>query len=46
MRRRNNISFKSHVGWDVTDHAETALRRRKWYVAKPFETSSQRLIDK
>ena len=28
MRRRSNVSFWSHLGWDVADHIETSSRRR------------------
>ena len=31
-RRRNDVSFSSHVGRDVADHAEASSRRRDWYV--------------
>ena len=32
MRRRSDVSFWSHLGWDVADHIETSSRRRYWYV--------------
>ena len=46
MRRRSDVSFSSHIGWDVADHAETSLQRRDWYVneADLFETPLWRLI--
>ena len=28
MRRRSDVSFWSHLGWDVVDHIETSSRRR------------------
>ena len=28
MRRRSDVSFLSHLGWDVTDHIETSSRPR------------------
>ena len=45
MRRRSDVSFRSHIGWDVSDHAKTSSRRRNWYVNETdlFETSLQRL---
>ena len=41
-----DVSFKSHIGWDVPDHAETSSRRHNWYVNETdlFETSLRRLI--
>ena len=27
MRRHSNVSFWSHLGWDVLDHVETSSRR-------------------
>ena len=27
MRRRSDVSFRSHLGWDVADHIETSSRR-------------------
>ena len=46
MRRRVNVSIRSHVGRDVADHAETSSRRRNRYVNEMdvFETSLRRLI--
>ena len=46
-RRRSDISFRSHIGRDVEDHAETSSRRCNWYVNETdlFETSLRRLID-
>ena len=32
MRRRSDVSFKSHIGRDVTNHAKTSSRRLNWYV--------------
>ena len=32
MRRSSDVSFRSHTGRDVTDHAETSSRRRGWHV--------------
>ena len=32
MRRRSNVSFWSHLGWDVPDHVATSSRRHYWYV--------------
>ena len=32
MRRRSDISFRSHIGRDAADHAETSSRRRRWYM--------------
>ena len=31
-RRRSDVSFSSHIGRDVADHAETSSRRLDWYV--------------
>ena len=44
MRRRSDVSFRSHTGWDVSDHAKTSARRRNWYVNETdlFETSLRR----
>ena len=41
MRRRSDVSFRSHIGRDVVDHAETSSQRRDWYVNEKdlFETS-------
>ena len=46
MRRRSDVSFRSHIGRDVADHAETSSQRRDWYVNETdlFETSLWRLI--
>ena len=46
MRRRSNVSVRSHVSRDVTDHAETSSQRCNWYVNETdlFETSLRRLI--
>ena len=27
MRRRSDVSFRSHLGWNVADHIETSSRR-------------------
>ena len=32
MRRRSDVSFWSHLSWDVADHIETSSRRRYWRV--------------
>ena len=47
MRRPSDVSFRSHLGWDVADHAETSSKRRNWYVNKTdlFETSLRPLIN-
>ena len=46
MRRLSNVSFRSHIGQDVADHAKTSARRRNWYVNETdlFKTSLWRLI--
>ena len=46
MRRRSDVSFRSHIGRDVADRAETSSRRRGWYVIETdlFEMSLRRLI--
>ena len=46
MRRRSDVSFRSHIGRDVADHAETSSQRLNWYVNETdlFETSLRRLI--
>ena len=45
MRRRIDVSFRSHIGWNVANHANTSSRRRNWYVNETdvFETSLRRL---
>ena len=52
MRRRSNVSFRSHIGRDVADYGETSSRRRDCCVNETdlienvldlVETSSQRL---
>ena len=45
MRRRSDVSFWSHLGWDVADHIETSSWRRYWYVNELdlFGTLSRRL---
>ena len=32
IRSRSDVSFRSHIGRDVADHAETSSQRRDWYV--------------
>lgn len=32
VRRCSNISVRPHIGWEVTDHAETSSRPQNWYV--------------
>ena len=46
MRRRSDISLRSHIGCDVTDHAETSSPRPNWYVNKTdlSETTFRRFI--
>ena len=46
MRRRSDVSVRSHIGWDVAHRAETSSRRRNRYVNETdlFETSLRRLI--
>ena len=41
MRRRSDVSFRSHIGRDAAEHAETSSQRRDWYVNDTdlFETS-------
>ena len=45
MRRRSDVSFRSHIGRDVMDHAEKSLGRLNWYVNETdlFEASLRRL---
>ena len=45
MQRRSNVSFRSHIGRDVADHAKASSRRLNWYVNETdlFETSLRRL---
>ena len=45
MRRRSDVSFRSHIGWYVADHVKTSSRCRNWYVNETdlFETSLRRL---
>ena len=47
MRRRSDVSFWSHLGWDVADHIETSSRRHYWYVNEMdlFGTLSRRVTD-
>ena len=46
MRRHSDVSFRSHIGRDVADHAETSSLHRSWYVNDTalFDTSLRRLI--
>ena len=46
MQHRIDVSFRSHIGQAVEDHAGTSSRRRSWYVTETdqFEMSLQRLI--
>ena len=46
MRRRSDVSLRSHIGQDFVDHTETSSWRRNWYMNEtdPFETSLWRLI--
>ena len=41
MRRRSDVSFRSHIGRDVADYAKTPPRHRNWYANETdlFETS-------
>ena len=45
MLRRIDVLFRSHIGWDVAEQAETSSRRRSRYVNETdlFETSLQHL---
>ena len=45
MRHRSDVLFRSHIGRDFADHAETSSRRRNWYVNEMnlFETLQRRL---
>ena len=45
MRRRSDVSLRSHIGRDVADHAESSSQRRNWYVNETdlLETSLRRL---
>ena len=44
MRCGSNVSCRSHIGRDVSDHANTSSRRRNWYVNETdlFEMSLRR----
>ena len=46
MRRRSDVSFRFHIGWDVADHADTSTWHRIWYVNETdlFITSLRRLV--
>ena len=45
MRRRSDVSFWSHLSWDVEDHIAMLSRPRYWYVNETdlFGTLLQRL---
>ena len=45
MRCRSDVSFRSHIGRDITDQAETSSRHRNRYVNETnlFETYLQHL---
>ena len=45
VRCHRDVSFRSHIGRDVVDHAKTLWRRCNWYVIERdlFETSLRRL---
>ena len=47
MRRRSDISIRSHLSRNVADHDETSSRRRNRYVNETdlFETSLRRLSE-
>ena len=36
MQRRSNVSFRSHIGRDVADHAKASSRRLNWYVNETY----------
>ena len=44
MRRRGDVRLRSHIGWDIADHAKTSSLRHNWYVNETdqFETSVRR----
>ena len=46
MRRRSDVSIRSHIDQDVADYAETSSRRRNRYMNETdlFETSLRRFI--
>ena len=46
MRRRSDVSVRSHISRGVADHVETSSRGHNRYVneADLFETSLRRLI--
>ena len=46
MRRRSDVSVRSHIGRDVADDVEMSLQRRNRYVNEMdlFETSLRRVI--
>ena len=47
MRRRSDVSFRSDIDVDVTDHSEASWQRRNWYVNETdlFGTPLRRLTD-
>ena len=47
MRRRSDVSFRSHIDLDVTDHSKTSSQRRNWYVNETdlFGSPLRRLTD-
>ena len=46
IRRRIDVSFRSHIGLDIMDHAEMSWQRRNWCVneAGLFDMLLRRLI--
>ena len=46
MRRRSDVSVRSHIGRDIANHTETSSRRRNRCVNETdlFEMSLRRLI--
>ena len=46
MKSRRDVAFRSYIGPDVADHANTSSRRRNWYVNETdvFEPSLRRVI--
>ena len=46
MERRSDLLFRSHIGRDIADHAETSSQRHNWYVNETdlFETPLRRFI--
>ena len=47
IRRRSDVSFRSHIGRDIADHAKTSSLRHNMYghETELFETSLRRLTD-